>query len=153
MNFGGVHKIGVRQQRTNLQLELLGFDTASGKIRDTNGKIALIDIKGNEAASWSFSSMLKHWNRKHNKACYVPSLSQKEPKQQYKYGNNIILGEGTDFQLFLKQIAVGNLYYDPGIKMENASTKPKIKPRSQFRIKSLYLSNLYRINEIVDLTA
>ncbi|WP_410429564.1 hypothetical protein [Pedobacter lusitanus] len=35
--------------------------------------------------------------------------------------------------------------------MENASTHPKIKKRSQFRIKSQYLPHLYRENEIVDL--
>lgn len=46
----------------------------------------------------------------------------------------------------------GNIYYDPGIKMEDASTKPKIKKRSQFRIKSQHLASLYKINEIVDIT-
>src|SRR5690554_6774460 len=69
--------------------------------------------------------------------------------RKYKYGNKIILGKGTDFQLFLKQMAVGNIYYDPGIKMENVSTKPKIKRRSQFRIKSGFLNELYKDNEII----
>ncbi len=68
------------------------------------------------------------------------------------YGNKIILGVGTDFQLFLAQMALGNIVYDPGIKMENISSKPKIKKRSQFRIKSQHLSSLYRINEVVDTT-
>lgn len=152
MNFGGVHKIGVRHQLTNLEMQLIGFDNESGKIRNTNGRIALVDNRGNEAASWSFSSMLLHWNRKHNQACYVPSLSETENARQYKYGDKIILGTGTDFQLFLGQMANGNIYYDPGIKMENASTKPKIKKRSQFRIKSQHLRNLYKTNEIVDIT-
>ena len=49
-------------------------------------------------------------------------------------------------------MASGNIYYDPGIKMENVSTKPKIKKRSQFRIKSQNLPNLYKINEVLDLT-
>lgn len=152
MNFGGVHKTGVRHQLTNLEMQLIGFDTESGKIRSTNGRIALVDKHNNEAASWSFSSMLLHWNRKHNQACYVPSLSETESERQYKYGNKIILGTGTDFQLFLGQMANGNIYYDPGIKMENVSTKPKIKKRSQFRIKSQHLPNLYKQNEIVDIT-
>jgi hypothetical protein len=119
MNFGGVHKTGIRHASTNLEMQLIGFDIDSGKIRSTNGRIALIDIEGNETASWSFGSMLLHWNRKHNQACYVPSLTEKENERQYKYGNNIILGTGTDFQLFLSQMAKGNIYYDPGIKMEN----------------------------------
>ena len=39
--------------------------------------------------------MLLHWNRKHNQACYVPSLSDTDSNRQYKYGNNIILGTGN----------------------------------------------------------
>ena len=152
MNFGGIHKAGERQKLTDLQLELIGFDSASGKIRSTDGRIALIDSNGNEAASWSFASLLLHWNRKHNQACYVPSLSESEVVRRYMYGNNIILGSSTDFQLFLAQMAIGNIYYDPGIKMENVSTKPKIKKRSQFRIKSQHLPNLYKKNEVIDVT-
>jgi hypothetical protein len=152
INFGGVHKINERLKLTNLEMQLIGFDTETGKIRNTNGRIALVDIEGKETASWSFSSMLLHWNRKHNQACYVPSLSEIDKERQYRYGNKIILGYGTDFQLFLGQMAIGNIYYDPGIKMENVSTKPKIKKRSQFRIKSENLPNLYKQNEVVDIT-
>lgn len=152
INFGGIHKSGFRHPLTNLEMQLIGFDVESGKIRNTNGRISLVDIDGKETASWSFASMLLHWNRKHNQACYVPSLSDKEIERKYKYGNNIIFGTGTDFQLFLRQMAIGNIYYDPGIKMENASTNPKIKKRSQFRIKSQHLPNLYKKNEILDLT-
>jgi hypothetical protein len=132
-------------------MQLIGFDNESGKIRSSNGKIALIDTDGNEAASWSFSSLLLHWNRKHNQACFVPSLSDITGNRRYKFGDKIILGTGTDFQLFLKQMNLGNIYYDPGIKMENVSTKPKIKKRSQFRIKSENLNNLYFESEIVKL--
>jgi|APTNR8051073442_1049403.scaffolds.fasta_scaffold00417_12 hypothetical protein len=149
MNVGGIHKIGTRQKLTDLQLDLIGFDIESGKIRSTDGRIALIDLAGNEAASWSFSEMLLHWNRKHNQACYIPSLKDKGLRR-YRYSNRVILGTGTDFQLFLAEMAKGNIYYDPGIKMEKASTKPDIKNRSQFRIKSRYLSNLYKHNSIVD---
>lgn len=151
INFGGIHKAGIRHAFTNLEMQLIGFDNASGKIRNSNGRIALVDRKGNEAAAWSFASMLLHWNRKHNQACYVPSLSETTGDRKYKYGDRIILGTGTDFQLFLGQMAVGNIYYDPGIKMENVSTKPRIKKRSQFRVKSQHLSNLYKDSEIVKL--
>jgi hypothetical protein len=152
INFGGVHKAGIIHPSTKLEMQLIGFDIETGKIRNANGRISLVDLEGNETASWSFSSMLLHWNRKHNQACYVPSLSETENDRQYKYGNNIILGTGTDFQLFLRQMAIGNIYYDPGIKMENVSTKPKIKKRSQFRIKSQHLPNLYKENEVIDIT-
>ena len=152
INFGGVHKAGIVHPSTKLEMQLIGFDIESGKIRNANGHISLVDLDGKETASWSFASMLLHWNRKHNQACYVPSLSETEQIRQYKYGNNVILGTGTDFQLFLRQMAVGNIYYDPGIKMENVSTKPKIKKRSQFRIKSQHLPNLYKENEVIDIT-
>lgn len=151
MNFGGIHKTGKIHGTTMLEMKLIGFDQVSGKIRNSNGRIALIDRSGKEAASWSFSSLLLHWNRKHDKACYVPSLSDTSTTKKYRFGNNVILGTGTDFQLFLFQMAQGNIYYDPGIKLENMSTKPKIKRRSQFRIKSKFLLSLYKKNEMVDL--
>lgn len=151
MNFNGVHKIGKVYPRTGLRLELVGFDIEAGKIRNTEGKIVLIDSNDNDAASWSFSSLLLHWNRKHNQACYVPSKSDKIGEQKYKFGNRITLGIGTDFQLFLAQMALGNIYYDPGVKVEDISTKPKVKRRSQFRIKSKHLSNIYKTSEIVTL--
>ena len=152
MNFGGVHRVNEKHKTTNLEMKLIGFDIESGKIRSSSGRIALLDDKENETASWSYSSMLLHWNRKHDKACYVPSLSEKSPTRKYMYGDNVILGTGTDFQLFLQQMALGNIYYDPGIKLENISTKPKMKKRSQFRIKSKYLPSLYKKNEIVNVT-
>ncbi|MBK6590262.1 MAG: hypothetical protein IPG22_18430 [Acidobacteria bacterium] len=96
--------------------------------------------------------MLLHWNRKHNQACYVPSLSETQPERRYRYGKNLILGTGTDFQHFLAQMAKGNIYYDPGIKMESMDSRPRIKKRSQFRIKSQFLPSLYKVNEIVDVS-
>lgn len=151
INFGGIHKMGQRQPLTGLTLELIGFDITTSKIRSTNGSISLIDDNGNEASSWSFTSLIKHWNRKHNQACYIPSKSIILPERKYYYGNNILIGDGTDFQLFLKQMALGNIYYDPGIKMEQASKKPVIKRRSQFRIKSGNINQLYNKAELVNL--
>lgn len=151
INFGGIHKSGIKNSSTNLELNLIGFDKSSGKIRNSNGRIALLDKDGAEAASWSFASMILHWNKKHNQACYIPSLSDTEGIRKYKYGNKVIMGVGTDFQFFLKQMDLGNIYYDPGIKMENVSTKPKTKKRSQFRIKSKHLGDLYKESKIVTL--
>ena len=58
--------------------------------------------------------------------------------------------EGTNILLLLKAVSEGNVYYDPGIKLENASTNPTTKRRSQFRIKSSELSNLYDRKELLD---
>jgi MvaI/BcnI restriction endonuclease family len=54
------------------------------------------------------------------------------------------LCEDTDFLCFLKAVADRKVYYDPGIKLEGASTgHPTVKRRSQFRIKSPDISMLY----------
>ncbi len=151
MNFGGIHKAGIIQNRTKLQMELIGFDKDESKITSADGRIALIDSQKNEAASWSFASMLLHWNRKHNQACYVPSLCAKEPTLQYFYGDKVILGTGTDFLLFLRELSKGNIFYDPGIKLENASKSPRTKKRSQFRMNTAHLLSLYKVSEIIQL--
>jgi len=161
INFGGIHKFGNTQLSTALKLIIEGFDPSSKKITNTNGYIGLIDANDEIAASWSFVSLLKHWNTKHANACYVPSLNRKDAdlfpfsKQQYYYGNNIMLGNATDFTLFLNQVANGNIYYDPGIKLELAidgERKQNIKRRSQFRIKSGNLTTLYKNNEVLDIS-
>ncbi len=159
LNFGGIHKHDIVHSTTKLKLIISGFDALTDKITNTSGFIGLIDNTDSIAASWSFASLLKHWNRKHSNACFVPSKNRKGEdylfsKHQYSYGNNILLGVGTDFSLMLKQISDGNLYYDPGIKLELAiegKRKQNIKRRSQFRIKSLNLSSLYKSYETINL--
>jgi len=160
INFGGIFKSGIRSKATGLMLYIDGYDFHEKKITNTGGCIGLLDKKEHVAASWSFSSLLKHWNTKHAKACYIPSINRKDPdihnlsKQQYAYGNNIMLGKNTDFSLLLEEISCGNVYYDPGIKLELAIPevrKQLIKRSSQFRIKSLNLPNLYKINEVINL--
>ena len=161
LNFGGIHKFNSTQVTTRLKLIIQGFNTSTNKITSTEGFIGLLDTDENIAASWSFISLLKHWNTKHANACYVPSRNRKHEllypfsKQQYQYGDTVMLGIATDFSLMLGQVALGNIYYDPGIKLELAIEgirKQNVKRRSQFRIKSAFLPNLYKKNEIIDLT-
>lgn len=159
-NFGGTHKYNALHKLTGLKLIVDGFDIDSNKIVDSDGFIGLIDSNEDIAASWSFKSLIKHWNKKHSKACYVPSLKRSNEKanpfsnQQYAYGNKIILGNTTDITLFLKQLYLGKVYYDPAIKLELAiegERGQKTKTRSLFRINSSNLSSLYKDNEVVDL--
>lgn len=151
INFGGIHKTGRIHPTTNLELRVIGYDATTKKISKVNGRIALMDLNDIEAASWSFTSLMEHWNRKHNQACYIPSISSNSPVKRYKFGNQVILGSGTDFHFFLHQIALGKIYYDPGIKMENASSRPKIKRRSQFRVSSKDLGSLYINSELISI--
>lgn len=146
INFGGVYA-GNRgfHADTGLALRLNGFDAVSGKITDIDGSIMLVDRHDTIAASWSFKGTIAHWNRKHARAVYVPSLMRKPPPQ-YSYGAAVQLCEGTDVLMLISALANGTVYYDPGIKMEKAdSAKPEFKKRSQFRVKHKNLNSLYQI--------
>lgn len=151
MDFTGQHKFGKPCTKSGLKLEIAGYDSTNYKIIDANGGIFLSDVKGQVAASWSFSKMLTHWNKKHAKAAYVPSLLQTLPHRQYQYSNDILLGIGTEFSFLIKNIALANVFYDPGIHIDNISTKTILKPRSQFRISSRHIRELYSKIELIDL--
>lgn len=152
LNFGGIHKTDCYHVRTGLAITLPGFDRENGKICDATGGIALRNRNGEEAAVWRYTDIMRHWNRKHAKAAYIPSMTKKTPELKYIYGNLVRLGIGTDFLLYLKAVSAGKIYYDPGIKLENASTLPRIKRRSQFRIRSVDLPDLYYNMKTVNLT-
>jgi hypothetical protein len=148
INFGGVYANGRDfHVDTGLKLILEGFDPDKGKITDVDGQIALIDRADVVAASWGFKGVIGHWNRKHAKAVYVPSL-MRAPPPEYAYASRVELCEGTDVLLLLQALASGAVYYDPGIKMEKADTlSPVTKRRSQFRVKHNDLSGLYQASQ------
>ena len=149
INFGGNFKVGTRNNTTGLTLRLLGYDR--GKIENKNGMVALVADDGEIAASWSFQGMMEHWARKHAHAAYVPSMLRKEPTQQYSYAKSVRLASKPDFLLVLRALDEGVIYYDPGIKLENAATdKSRLKKRSQFRIKSKDLRSIYGLCENID---
>ena len=79
MYFTGLHRVGAISENTGLTMQVNGFDPSNPKQMDVNGNIVLIDLKGNDAAVWSFSDLLSHWNRKHAFAAYVPYTLQKIP--------------------------------------------------------------------------
>ena len=151
LNFGGKFIYGVKASLTNLTLAMDGYNPATGKIENSDGGIVLHDQVGEVAAGWKFSGLLERWSRKHDRAAYVSGM--KDPDQwRFRYGNEVRLAVGTDFSLFLKAVHDGLVFYDPGIKIEDASTaRPKIKRRSQFRIASNRLSDLYHQVENVNL--
>lgn len=149
LNVGGKFTIGRRLPRTRLTLRLVGVGAGGNTIEDPEGGIQLTDDDGTIAAMWPFPAMLQHWNHKHARAAYVPSL-RKGPPTQYRYSQDIYLASGTDFGLFLKGISDGVIAYDPGIKLEGvAACHPKIKRRSQFRVAFPALRTLYRRFESV----
>ncbi len=144
INFGGIFRVGKEGARTSLTLILDGYDAGKNKLTDATKGITLLDRKGDPAAVWNYTGLIDHWKRKHERAVYVPSMMREEPQRQYRYSKQVLLGQETDFFRFLKAMAAGHVYYDPGIKLEGASSaKPKAKRRSQFRIALAELPALY----------
>jgi MvaI/BcnI restriction endonuclease family len=96
------------------------------------------------------SITFEHANRKHSKAAYIPSLFR-TPPPEYAFGRQVTLCAQTDFILFLKSFAAGTVYYDPALKLEDA-TNPNstAKARSQFRIKHNDIAKVYHNHEVVD---
>jgi hypothetical protein len=158
MNFGGTHKHDIIHELTSLKLISQGFDQTTKTITNKDGYVGLIDNKKNLAAAWSFKSIIEHWKTKHPQACYVPAKMRKgnfeKCNHQYCYGNKIILGSFTDVSLFLYELCSGNVFYDPGIKLEMAIDGERgqsVKVRSVFRTKPITLSSLYYENEVIDI--
>lgn len=151
LNVGGIHRVNqIAHERTGLRLVLAGFDPETGKYSPT-GAIQLLDAKENVAAAWPFAKLLDHWKTKHAHAAFVPSQAAKIGERRYRYGCDILLGEGAEFRLLLNAVHAGKVYYDPGIKLEGISTaKPKAKKRSQFRVASKDLPALYVASRIVN---
>jgi hypothetical protein len=144
LNFGGLHYVNRQNLTTNLIMVLEGYDSSTNKIIETGGGICLVD-GDNIAAKWSYTGIIEHWKRKHALAVYVPGLCRKQNyKRYYHFGPEVRLGEGTDVLLLLKAMLEGCIYYDPGIKLENIHTKPRLKRRSQFRIHSKNICMLYK---------
>lgn len=151
LNFGGIHRAGERQVSTGLTMQLVGYDSQNEKITDANGAIALVSDADVVAAEWAFSGLLAHWSRKHTRAAYVPSMRRTEPHWQYAYGARVRLAQKTDGLRLLKALASGAVYYDPGIKLEQVSSpKPTAKKRSQFRVASKNIAELYETLEAVE---
>ncbi len=154
MNFGGRHFAGKLCNTTNLTMKIDGFDPEELKITNASGAITLTDNGSTVAASWSFAKIMGHWKRKHSQAVYVPCIMRQLSAggREYYYGSNIELGQGTDFELFLSAMIKGMVYYDPGIKLENAFSKnAKLKRRSQFRVKHEDIDSLYKNLEFIDI--
>lgn len=153
MNFGGVHRFGETHGSTRLTLRTVGFDESTDTIFDASGAVSLLTETGDVAASWSFTSLLSHWTRKHNRTAYVPAVAQTGDGRRYRYGEKVLLAEGTDFILFLSGIANRHVYYDPGIKLEFVNGKPVSKRRSQWRVRGNSLGILYRSAALYDACA
>lgn len=151
-NFGGIYKIGRPVALTGLRLEVEGFDTKDRTIKNADGRIVLLTSQDRIAASWSFATLLSIWTRKHAQAVFVPSVVRRDGIVEYRYGQRVHLGVGTDFVRLLSSVGAGCVYYDPGIKLEKVHGKEQVKRRSQFRVNFRDLHALYSSFQNVDAT-
>jgi len=153
-DFTGRHFYKQTCDKTSLTLVMPGFDAGSSTMSDASGYIGLVDAEDKLAASWSFAKLLDHWKKKHSKAAYIPSVASDtaDGVRAYHYGKTVRLYEGTNIDRLLGGVAERKVYYDPGIKMEQVSTKGLVKKRSQFRIKSKDLDSLYDNLDTLDVT-
>ena len=142
--FTGTHKVGAVCEATGQILRLAGFDTATAKIVDVSGGIELRDGNGVVSAAWSYSSLIRHWSKKHAAAAFVPYIRSEADPVRYKYGNEVMLGEGAEFPRYLLAMQNGTVVYDPGSKVSFASTaRSRTKARNQFRSVLSRLDALY----------
>jgi hypothetical protein len=143
--FTGLHKANKTNCSTGLTLVVNGFNPIKNAIENVNGAVELLTDSGECAASWSFEGLLMKWNKKHAQAAYVPYKSNKMEPPAYHYASPTLMGEGTNFNLYLSALSAGLVVFDPASKVMNASTlKSTVKARSQFRMTIKNLDNLYQ---------
>jgi len=151
LNFGGHHEVGVVNARTGLTLAIPGFDADRCLIVDPMGGLELLDARHEVAARWSFAKLINHWRVKHSLCAYVPSLKRDEAGVEYRFGYRVGLGQGTGFELLAAALARGDVFYDPGLKLEQASTpRPVQKRRNQIRTAFRNVADLYDVYEVLD---
>lgn len=142
--FTGIHKTGIRSTSGHL-LTTEGFDQNTGKIVNVSGGIRLLDESQNISAEWTFGRLIKKWSEKHAAAAYVPYEREAGDAIRYRYNNPVLLGEGTEFELFINAMTSGIVVYDPAPKLSGIGTaNTQVKARNQFRINVNNLNVLYR---------
>ena len=149
--FTGLHKANSKNNSTGLTLVVSGFNSTKRVIENVNGAVELLTESGECAASWSFEGLLIKWNKKHAQAAYIPYKSNQNVPPAYQYASPTLMGEGTNFNLYLSALSSGLVMFDPASKVMNASAlKSSVKARSQFRMTVSNLPNLYKKFEAVE---
>ena len=124
-----------------------GYDVKQKQITDVQGSVQLVQ-DGYEIASWSFAHLLKHWNKKHEKACYVKYSKTEDSLIRFK--PTVQLCTITSPNFLLDSLCSGIVYYDPGSRI---NIDGKLKARSQFRVKEKNIPCLYQSSELIDLSS
>lgn len=132
-------------------MQIEGF--RNSKDFDPSGMIELVDKEtGEVAAGWSFMKLLDHWQRKHNRAAYVPYAKEGDGESTLlEFGPLITLGISTSFGLFLQAFSEGKVVFDPGDKAVLRDGKWVPHSRSQFRINLFDIGAIYQETRFIDI--
>jgi len=134
LRFTGTHRVGCICEASGLATRIRGYDPQSDTF-DADAGIA-VELahpdSGEIAASWSLGKMADSWNAKHASAMYVPAEARQtaDGTSEYRFGEEVLVGEGTDVFRLLRAIHRGLVWYDPADSIY-ADGKPK--PRPQWR--------------------
>jgi len=160
--FCGAHKCNQVLEGTGCVLRVNGYDGKSDSFSSDTDQVSITlddDVTGETIARWSFEKLANSWNDKHHSACYVCRESQTNTDNpahstDHRILEKVYMCEGTDIWLFLRAVASGTVFYDPGHEIDRDG-KPHQRP--QWRIYSAKtklesrLKELYREVNLVSL--
>jgi hypothetical protein len=151
--FTGLHKAGKVNERTGLELRVVGFDREQDAFGDPAAvRVELYHGASHQvAASWSLDKLANCWNAKHANALYIAFDRRAGPNgYEYRYASKWLVGRGTDVWRLLRAIDRGVIFYDPA---DTIYADGKAKVRSQWRINASDLptamASLYGSSDIV----
>lgn len=135
LRFTGLHKSGLVNAKTGLELIVQGYDRGE----DAFGDAAEVSVElrhhetGEVAAAWSLEKLANCWNAKHANALYITFESREGAVgiAEYRYAPAWVQGRGTDVWRLLRAIDQGIVFYDPADTIY-ADNRSKVRP--QWRI-------------------
>lgn len=139
--FTGLHKAGMVNQRTGLELRVTGYDRSKdefGDVAEVGVQLYHVDTE-EVAAAWSLEKLSNSWNAKHANALYIAFEGREDSGvKEYRYSSRWVQGRGTDVWRLLRAIDRGIVFYDPADTIY-PDNRPKVRP--QWRINASQLTS------------
>jgi hypothetical protein len=127
-----MHRVGHISSTSGLGLRVSGYNPAADSFSaDAGIAVEMFDPdSGAVAASWSLERLANCWNAKHASAMYVAADARENPdgSAEYRYSDEVLVGEGTDVFRLLRAIHRGVVWYDPADSIY-ASGQAKVRPQ------------------------
>lgn len=140
LRFTGLHRVDVAKSGQPLGLSIEGWSDADPRTYDPRGRLVLASRAGEVGAAWLLSDLHSHWLKKHPEVAFVP-YSRDKPANTISFEIPVHAGHGTDFAMFMRALASGHVYLDPGTSMPLDTEK--VHARNQFRVNRTQLDKLY----------